>query len=527
MKKKKSLVRHILLNHFRLTTIIVSIILVVVFMMLCRISVQNEITETKMKLSQTAQSIRFDMEQNIERANYIAQNEEMVQSFNKAFSDGYELLGFIKSFNMFMTSFEDINYSERDKYIVYLSNPTIMESKYFRNLSRLDIYDDIKNFYEDTGRIFYWSDEINQDVNGNNYMSLFRVIPKDFDCVIEVKTYYEDSIEEIPGIVTEVKHKSQSNHEESFTFSEGLGNEFVLTMRIEKNMLYHRFFIYFMICLLIGTGFLLTALGMAVWSVNRTMRDVLMFVRQVESGELSQDNGDDEVGYEELKVIRRKLVELISQIEAMNRDKYESKLLQNKMEIELLNTKINPHILYNSLSAIKLSAFKTNNTEIDEMLDELIAYYRLVLNRGEELITVGKEFEYLEKYIAVNEMSKKTNYDFNIDVDDDVFDIFVPHMLLQPLVENSIKYGVDVNPCINIKFTSEGENIVFEIADNGSGIEEEKLEKLNHFEDIGYGIKNVMQRLEFYCGNDYSIKFSSNEMGGTTVILKMRKITDH
>ena len=133
--------------------------------------------------------------------------------------------------------------------------------------------------------------------------------------------------------------------------------------------------------------------------------------------------------------------------------------------------------------------------------------------------------KYLEKYIKIHEISKKIKYDVEIDISSDAYELMIPHLILQPIVENAVFHGLGQNtqnPEISFFVSYKENTLVIEINDNGIGIEPEKLSLMNNKEALGYGLSNVVFRLDFYYGENYSLEFFSKDMKGTSVVMTIK-----
>jgi len=353
----------------------------------------------------------------------------------------------------------------------------------------------------------------------------------EYDCVIVLKVFLDDIIKTNGDnpyhiAIHPLKDIGQSG---SLFFSEPLLEKFILTAEVPRSMLYGQYTLYFILLGILGIAFLFVVYVLSSRSVLRTMKDILNLITQIQSGELLAETEAGKSQWEEVQIIKDKISVLTGQLNDLSRKEYEGQLVQKNLEIELLNSQINPHLLYNSLSAVKLIAFKERNKQIDEVVDALIDYYRLVLNQGKQLITVGKELEYLEKYIHIHEISKKISYEVDFDVCSEVFDIEIPHLLLQPIVENAIIHGLNTakEACVTIGARAEGDELLLEVADNGVGIEPARMDELNRLERLGYGLSSVVQRAQFYYGDNFKLTFASATGQGTKVSLRVSKTMNH
>lgn len=244
-------------------------------------------------------------------------------------------------------------------------------------------------------------------------------------------------------------------------------------------------------------------------------------------------------GHDEFSILNYKFWDLILKIKQyykniseyeLERKNYE--LEKKKLELKLLQERINPHFLYNSLSCIKL-AFP--NKELEDIIDALIRYYRIALNRGNEILSVSEEVDMVEKYIKIQKFAFDSDFNYYISMDESILNCKMLKHILQPIVENAIIHGIlglQSGGFLKITGKNAGDSMIFQITDNGVGMSQDKIDKLlgdnidiqESFNSSGYGIKNVKNRLDLRFGSNYSLHIDSAIDVGTTVTLKIPKL---
>ena len=113
------------------------------------------------------------------------------------------------------------------------------------------------------------------------------------------------------------------------------------------------------------------------------------------------------------------------------------------LELELLQTKINPHLLYNSLSVLKWNAIGRGGKEMTYIIDVLSSYYRAVLNRGNQKIAIRQEVELTKQYVAIVQFTRANRYNLTIDIPESIMNAGTIKLILQPIIENAILHGFD------------------------------------------------------------------------------------
>lgn len=205
-----------------------------------------------------------------------------------------------------------------------------------------------------------------------------------------------------------------------------------------------------------------------------------------------------------------------------------AKINQQKYEIEILQSQINPHFLYNSLSLINSKAIIAGQNDISQMARLLSTFYRTMLNKGQQITSIASELENTKSYIAIQQMMHSQSFDVIYDIDESILQYQIPNLLLQPLAENAIIHGLDHRELpgkaiLSVSCYQEDQDIVFKVMDNGCGMSETECEQILTKGSSGYGVKNVHQRIQLYYGSRYGLTFHSTKGIGTYVLLRISK----
>jgi two-component system sensor histidine kinase YesM len=201
--------------------------------------------------------------------------------------------------------------------------------------------------------------------------------------------------------------------------------------------------------------------------------------------------------------------------------------LKQKQELKALQAQINPHFLYNTLDSIIWMIECGQNDDAVLMTSTLARFFRLGISRGMEIITVKDEVEHLSCYLTIQKMRYKDTLDYSIDVDAAMHPCRSLKLMLQPIVENAIYHGLKNRPgtgMIAVTGRMRDGKLVFEVRDNGVGMSEEELRRVESEGGPargtgGVGIRNVRDRMHLYFGGDSSVIYESREGIGTTVTL--------
>ncbi len=235
--------------------------------------------------------------------------------------------------------------------------------------------------------------------------------------------------------------------------------------------------------------------------------------------------------YDEVTALEIKYNTMLEKLEHTIEEMAEVKNQKQKFELKSLESQINPHFLYNTLGVMRWEALESNNSKLAAMIDDLTAFYRLSLNKGQGLLKVEQEIKLVKAYVNIQQMRWDYVVDVSICMDSEISDVIVPKMILQPLVENIWLHGnitAEGNQRIEVSAKNAGAYVEFKIWDNGNGISESIIEKFNGNKEIaedsfGIGIQFIHNILKHYYGTDYVYEVSSKKQDGTLVRIMLPK----
>lgn len=200
--------------------------------------------------------------------------------------------------------------------------------------------------------------------------------------------------------------------------------------------------------------------------------------------------------------------------------------LQRKLELESLQMQINPHFLYNTLDAISWMARIKKQPEIDRLVMNLAKFFRLFLHGGDKFVKVSDEIEMVKSYLEIDAIRYPDRVKVHIDTADDVKDELTLKLILQPIIENSLKYAFNTrNGNLYIRAYARGEDIIFEVEDDGDGFDvPEDILTRPATREGGYGLKNVNERIRLQYGEGYGLEVVSVKGKGVRVTAKLKKM---
>lgn len=229
---------------------------------------------------------------------------------------------------------------------------------------------------------------------------------------------------------------------------------------------------------------------------------------------------------DEIGVVTNSLGKMTIRLNNMINQVYKIEIEKKASELKALQAQMNPHFLYNCLSTIKWKALRKGDDDISDITGLIATFYRTALNNGQQITTVGNELENIKSYIEIQKKMHDDSFVVESRIADMGLDCQMPNFLLQPLVENAIKHGIDymeenTEGIIIIEFLKREGMLEFNIYNNGPLIESEQIENLIHEQGKGYGIHNIKERLELYYGENGHITASIVENQYTCFSIKI------
>lgn len=298
--------------------------------------------------------------------------------------------------------------------------------------------------------------------------------------------------------------------------------------------------LYFFRIILIFLGIIIVIFSLTVillYSSNFTssVKNIVKAMNMVQKGDLSvqvQLKRKDEIAIigDNFNKMVQTLDELLNKVAAQGIYINEVTRKHKEAEIKALQAQINPHFIYNTLDCINWMAIDKEEYEISHMLKSLASILRYTISNIDIMVKVREEIEWLEQYVYLQQVRFNNCFDYEVEVDQRVYDYYIYKLLLQPFIENSIIHGFE--GCKNggkllVKVTLIDEDyLVFHIEDNGKGISKNKLENIRKKISSNYdvidesiGISNVYNRMRMYYGDRGKLEIFSEENVGTTVLL--------
>ncbi|MEH7493830.1 cache domain-containing sensor histidine kinase, partial [Neobacillus niacini] len=254
--------------------------------------------------------------------------------------------------------------------------------------------------------------------------------------------------------------------------------------------------------------------------LTKRIESLVLNMKRVEEGDFEVNMS--RLGYDEIGELSSTFINMTQKIKKLIDEVYYTEILKKEAEMNTLQSQINPHFLYNTLGSISALAMKEKAHKVYHMVNLLSKFYRISLNKGRKIISIREEIELSKNYLAIQQIRFDGLLHTHFHVDENLYHFDTIKLVLQPFIENCINHAIwDDENGINIiiKVYQKENQAVFEIIDDGLGMEQETLENVQNIsaESTSYGIKNVITRLETYYGNESEFTIFSRKGIGTQV----------
>ena len=261
-------------------------------------------------------------------------------------------------------------------------------------------------------------------------------------------------------------------------------------------------------------------------------------LKRILEGYLTLEDPETEEGIALTPVVddaEKAVYKLLNSTQVVNLNKRQAQYLA-------LQNQINPHFLYNTLDGIRSEALIAGLDNVAEMTEALAVFFRYTISKVENLVTIEDELDNCRTYFMIQQYRFGERISLRIEMDEpDLGSYLIPKLTLQPILENSIIHGTEMkigNGTTVIRVCRTDSRILIEIKDDGVGMDEDVLERLNRRLDSGVGefqnmnnppggiaLNNVNNRIRLLFGQEYGIQVFSIKDIGTTVEISIPATT--
>ncbi len=314
--------------------------------------------------------------------------------------------------------------------------------------------------------------------------------------------------------------------------------EWYIVKRIPYNLLYQSARETAFINILIGLvtlGIVVVATMFVSFKFTSPIKVLIANMKKVEKGEFQADF--DSLGNDEFGMLGRHFKLMIATINDLIEREYKLELENKRSQLRVLHSQINPHFLYNALQSIGTLALKHKAVQVYSLLTSLSKIMRYSLNMKDDIVPLTQEVQHVKDYLALQKQRFGEQLQYELHIQPELEDIFVPKMILQPIVENCFKHGFDQQietALIRLEAQLQDDEIVrIHISDNGKGMNNEQVTKLQRelLEQLpadakqgeSIGLKNIYDRLQIYYNYEAKMSIASDETSGFTVTMELPK----
>ena len=290
-------------------------------------------------------------------------------------------------------------------------------------------------------------------------------------------------------------------------------------------LVFFLFIVFFSVFLLVFVNLRLSA-----W-ITAPMKKLDRAVKELEAGRETVDLKVD--GPYEVEHLSRSIQSMVSTMRHLMDDILQQEEQKRRSELDVLQSQINPHFLYNTLDSVIWMTENGRTEDAVVMLTSLARLFRISLSRGSNIITVAEELEHARHYLTIQKMRYKNKFSADLSAEDGVESLYTIKLIVQPILENAIYHGMDYadgDGKICVRAFREGEDTVIEVADNGPGMPEEVVERLLDqgsayaaagSKGSGIGLRNVHRRIQLTFGREYGLTILSEPDDGTVVRIRL------
>ncbi len=264
------------------------------------------------------------------------------------------------------------------------------------------------------------------------------------------------------------------------------------------------------------------------------LKVLVKMMKRIQDGEFGvrvEEKGNDEIG-----ALARSFNQMAERLEEVLLNLIEQETAHRDAEIRALQSQINPHFLFNTLESLRMECELREEYDLANVLTSLGKLFRYNIKWTNRLVPFRQEIEHIRNYVTVMKVRHREKFQFHEQIPEALLDCLVIKMMLQPLVENCFYHAfknLDGAWRIDLRGRIAGEELVIEIADNGAGIESERLERINRGLISGndseidkktegfIGLWNVDKRIKMQFGVEYGIILQSAVDRGTTIVIRL------
>ena len=254
------------------------------------------------------------------------------------------------------------------------------------------------------------------------------------------------------------------------------------------------------------------------------IRALTLKANKATEGEYETDDLKKPKANDEISILEYDFNEMMKNIDQLINENFVQQMQSKDYQYKMLQAQINPHLLYNSLEIISWRARINGDRETAEIVYALGKLLRNSINTSDMIIPISQEIKILEYYIKIEKHRYEERLNINLNIQEEHLNNTIPKLTIQPIIENSIKYGVEQKvegATIDIFSRERGGRLEIIVKDDGIGMPKDVLNKLltdeSQSKGSGIGLKNIHNRIKNQYGEKYGLEINSKSNEGTTV----------
>lgn len=260
---------------------------------------------------------------------------------------------------------------------------------------------------------------------------------------------------------------------------------------------------------------------------TKTIEEIIDAIKNIETGDL--DTKINIKSHDEFEIIGESYNQMLLNIKRLIEENKEEVTHSIVSEIKQLESQFNPHFLFNTLEMLKYT-IHLDKSKANKIIINMASILRFSIENKSSEVKIEREIFYIKNYLELQKIRLGDNFSYSLEVDEELLKYLTPKLILQPIVENSIKYGYiqEREFKILIRIRRDREKIQMDIFDNGKGIEKNLLKTLKEkllLRNLPYkehiGIYNVQRRIELLYGKDYGLNIRSSLNRGTYIRIEI------
>ncbi len=331
-------------------------------------------------------------------------------------------------------------------------------------------------------------------------------------------------------------HEAQSKASYS---TELIHHDFTLFTSVDNSRLYLQFNKTGIILISIALCCVFCGLFLALY-FSKTVTEPITYLSRIMSAQQEEHlstTGRYLDRMDEIGILYNEYNAMIQELDNAIKTNYRNKLISLDAQMKSLEARINSHFLFNTLEAINSIASIEGNTDINTMAMALGNMFRYAIKTQSELVTLQDELNHIHDYISIQSIRFVQRFSFSLHIPDEMRNLKVLKLILQPIVENSFSHGLlncQYGHQISIYSRCFSTFFCIYILDDGKGMDTEQLTLLQEslkeepaFTELGHrsnqsiGLKNINTRIELYYGKGYGLTVHSRPNRGTVIRIKL------